>query len=87
MDTTIQKIKALREATQKLPPFTKWDNIHENEIYLVPPISSLERKMIQVVYKDDDVLRYVNMSDAARTMREMYKTSLSSKFIVKLHKF
>lgn len=84
---SVQEVKLLKEATKAFPPLTQWNEITEDDIYLVPPIRSIKRKFIRVVYKDNTHLRYIDMSDKDMALREMFKTSLASKFIVKPRKF
>lgn len=80
-----------KEVLKKLPRKLSWDEIKEGEDYLIPKIISSPRKIIRVIHKDDNSIRYHEISEISGT-EYSYSTTMSQDdveavMIVKLHNY
>lgn len=75
---------------KELPRRTAWDDIVEDEVYVVPRIMKSRRKIVKVLDKTKYMLRCIELNeDLSPTggYQNVYSADLDANFIVKYHKF
>lgn len=79
-----------REAMKKLPRRVKWEDIKENEIFVIPKILSQARKVVRILMKTDGIIRYNEINEygvESTYCSTMYPNDIETVFITKLHKY
>lgn len=87
MSTKKRTVQELKEEIAPLRAITPWENIKANEVYHIPPIITLERREIIILSKEKDKAVYHRIGDTDKKNREMHRTSVFAKFIVKRKKY
>lgn len=65
-------------------PITDWEDIKEGEKYHLPPLIYNKRMDFIVLKKEDNLIRI--MKDGSNYAQTLYKTDISTRFIVKKQK-
>jgi len=79
-----------REKMKELPKHLTWDEIKENEIFVIPKLLYQPRKVIRVISKSNFMIRYNEINDRGAEssyVGTMYSSDLETVFITKLHKY
>lgn len=79
-----------REKLKMLPKHLTWEEIKENEVYVIPRILSQARKIIKVVLKTDNILRTVEINEHGKEstyFSTIYPNDIETVFITKIHKY
>lgn len=79
-----------KELLMKLPKHLQWDEIEEGEIYVIPKILSQDRKVVRVVVKSDNLIRYSEIDEygeEGRALTSIFPRDIDTIFITKLLKF
>ena len=79
-----------REAMKKLPSHLKWDDIKENEVFVIPKILNQARKVIKILMKTDAIIRYNEINEygvESSYCGIMYPNDIEAVFITKIHKY
>lgn len=79
----IKKTASLFEM-RKHSPLTDWEDIKEGETYHLPPLLYNKRMDFVVLKKEDNLIRI--MKDGSNYAQTLYKTDISTRFIVKKQK-
>jgi hypothetical protein len=73
-----------------LPKHIEWCDIQEDEVYVIPKILSQSRKVIRVVCKNDNFLRYSEIDEygnESHTLSSIYPKDIDAVFMTKLLKY
>lgn len=95
-DTTPKPFKDLsymekKDVLKSMPHRLNWEDIKEDEYYLIPRIMSTSKKIIHVISKNDDYLicreisEYTNREYSYSTT--IYNCDIEAVFMVKIHNF
>lgn len=79
-----------RERIMNLPKHLQWDDIKEDEIYVIPKILFQNRKVVRIVVKDDNLLKCCEIDEygnESKALTSIYKKDIDTVFITKLLKF
>lgn len=79
-----------KDILSKFPPKIKWEDIKEEEIYVIPPILYQNRKIIKVILKNDNLLRCHDVDtngQEGNSFINIYKKDIDVVFITKFLKF
>lgn len=79
-----------RDALKKLPRHLEWDEIKENEVFVIPKILTQPRKVIRVIFKTNSMIRYSEINDKGTESNyysTIYPSDIEAIFITKFHKF
>lgn len=79
-----------REALGKLPRHIDWDDIKENDIFVVPKILTQSRKVVKIVTKADNLLRCSEINEYGKEsnyLTTIFKNDIDAVFITKIHRF
>ena len=79
-----------KELLMSLPKHLEWDEIEEGGIYVIPKILSQDRKVVRVVVKSDNIIRYSEIDEygeEGRALTSIYPRDIDTVFITKLLKY
>lgn len=79
-----------KEKMRKFSRHITWDEIEEDEVYVIPKILSQKRKVIKVVTKTDNIIRATEIDEygtESTFCTTIYPNDVEMVFITKIHKF
>ena len=81
------KFKDIKDKLQQMKPITPWEEIKENGVYHIPQISTLERRELLILKKDDEGAKYKRIDDKEKKESTLHKSSIFARFLVKRKKY
>jgi hypothetical protein len=79
-----------KDEMSKFPRRLKWEDINEDEIYVIPKILSQTRKVVRIIIKNDNFLKCSEIDEygnESKTLTSIYPKDIDAIFITKFLKF